>query len=277
MSIVYLNGEFLPLSEARISVLDRGFLFADGVYEVMPAYNGRIFRLQEHLQRLENSLGGIYMKNPLTMDAWKSMLENLVKQNQGQHQSLYLQVTRGVSERDHLFPADTAPTIFAMSKPLAGKSSSTGIAAITCEDNRWKHCNLKTIALLPGVLLRNQAKGRGATEAILYRDNFVTEGAASNVFVVCNGIVKTPAKDERILPGVTRDLVLELLDKEGLDCREESIMTDELKTADEIWITSSTWEIVPVVKLDDAVVGTGQPGPVYDRANRVYQAFKESF
>lgn len=277
MSIVYLNGEFLPLAEARISVLDRGFLFADGVYEVMPAYNGRIFRLEEHLARLGNSLAGIYMKNPLTMQEWQSLLENLVEQNQGKHQSLYLQVTRGVSERDHLFTEDLEPTVFAMSKPLQEKTSSPGIAAITCEDSRWQHCDLKTIALLPGVLLRHQARAAGATEAILHRENIVTEGAASNVFVIRDEIIKTPPKDRHILPGVTRDLVVELLSENKFDCREAQIKTGELDIADEIWVTSSTWEIVPVIKLNGANVGTGQPGPVYAKANAVYQAFKENF
>jgi len=277
MSIVYLNGKFLPLSEAKISVLDRGFLFADGVYEVMPAYNGRIFRLEEHLVRLDNSLTGIYMKNPLTMHGWQSLLEQLVKKNQGKHQSLYLQVTRGVSERDHLFTEDLEPTVFAMSKPLQEKISSPGIEAITCEDSRWQHCDLKTIALLPGVLLRHQARAAGTTEAILHRENKITEGAASNVFVIKDGIIKTPPKDEHILPGITRDLVVELLSENKFDCREEQIEACEIEFADEIWVTSSTWEIVPVIKLNGADVGTGQPGPVYAKANAAYQAFKENF
>ncbi|MDX1518932.1 MAG: D-amino acid aminotransferase [Gammaproteobacteria bacterium] len=277
MSVAYLNGEFLPLSEAKIPVMDRGFLFADGVYEVMPTYNGRIFRIEEHLLRLDNSLSGIYMKNPMSMDEWKNMLEVLVEKNEGKHQSLYLQVTRGVSERDHLFNEDLKPTIFAMSKPLREKTSSPGIAAITREDSRWKHCDLKTIALLPGVLLRNEARSKGATEAILYIDNFITEGAASNVFVIKANVIKTPPKGKHILPGVTRDLVVELMLDNGLDCREEPVTLEELRDADEIWITSSTWEIVPVITLDGRNVGSGQPGPVYAEANRIYQEFKENF
>lgn len=277
MSTVFLNGEFLPLDEARVSVLDRGFLFADGVYEVMPAYNGRIFRIDEHLSRLQNSLKGIDMTNPLSGGEWKEILQSIVDKNEGQHQSLYLQVTRGVSERDHLFNDDLVPTVFVMSKPLKEKKGNEGISAICCEDTRWKHCDLKTIALLPGVLLRNQARAKGATEAILHIGDQLTEGAASNVFVIKDGLIRTPAKGKHILPGVTRDLLVELLSRAGIDCREDLITLSELNNADEIWITSSTWEIVPVTRLDDKPVGNGETGPVYERANEIYQAFKESF
>ncbi len=277
MSTVYLNGEFVPLNEARVSVLDRGFLFADGVYEVMPAYNGRVFRVDEHLQRLENSLRGIYMQNPLSLSEWKHILEQIVEKNTGKHQSLYLQVTRGVSERDHFFDADLTATVFIMSKPLKEKNRSDGIAAILTEDTRWKHCDLKTIALLPGVLLRHMAREKGASEAILFNDDQVTEGAASNVFVIHGETMKTPPKSNNILPGVTRDLVVELCAQNNLDLREESITVDEIKTADEIWVTSSTQEIIPVIKLDGQAIGNGQPGAMYERVNDIYQSFKENF
>ncbi|MCG8323919.1 MAG: D-amino acid aminotransferase [Thiotrichales bacterium] len=277
MSIAYLNGEFLPLADAKVSVLDRGFLFADGVYEVLPVYNGRIFRIGEHLQRLDNSLAGIRMANPMPESDWTAMLNDLVSRNDGRHQSLYLQVTRGESERNHLYEDHARPTVFAMSRPLDEKTTSEGIAAISCEDTRWKHCDLKTIALLPAVLLRNEARARGATEAILYLGDQVTEGAASNVFVIKDDVIKTPVKSRQILPGVTRDLVVELLQENAMDCRETGVTREELENADEIWITSSTWEIIPVTKLDNRIVGTGQPGPVYAKANRLYQTFKENF
>lgn len=277
MAIVYLNGDYLPLEEARVSVLDRGFLFADGVYEVLPAYNGKPFRVEEHLGRLENSLSGIYMKNPLSRSEWKSLLETVISRNEGRHQSLYLQITRGVSPRDHLFSGDLKPTVFIMSKPLPEKHNSPGIAAITCEDPRWKHCDLKTIALLPGVMLRHEASARGATEAVLYRDGYLTEGAASNVFVIRDGVVRTPPRSHAILPGVTRDLVVEILNADGVECREETVAIKDLEYADEIWITSSTWEIIPVITLNDVAVGSGEVGPVYNHTNGLYQEFKEQY
>jgi len=277
MSIVYLNGEYLPLEEARISVLDRGFLFADGVYEVFPSYNGKPFRLNEHLSRLDNSLAGIYMSNPLSKQEWAAVFAEVIARNTGRHQSLYLQLTRGISPRDHLFSDDIKPTVFVMSKPLEAKTSNAGIAAITCEDPRWKHCDLKTIALLPGVMLRHEARTRGATEAILYREGRLTEGAASNVFVISVGVVRTPPRSRAILPGVTRDLVVELLRGDNVECREEEIDIRALDSADEIWITSSTWEIVPVISLNDRVVGSGEPGPLYRQANALYQDIKENY
>ena len=274
MSLVYLNGEFLPLEEARISVLDRGFTFGDGVYEVFLVYRRKIFRFSEHLQRLNNSLAAIHMENPLSSDEWEKILSTLVENNPAENQSLYLQVTRGVSERDHSINLPKMPTVFAMSKALPERHLSEGIKAITCEDIRWKLCYIKAITLLPSILLRNQALEAGATEAILLRDNFVTEGAASNVFIVKEGLVKTPPKDGSLLPGITRDLIVELMNREGIVCKEEKVTRDELLNADEIWITSSTWEIVPVIQLDNHSVGSGKPGKMWQKVNNIYQHFK---
>ena len=276
MGNVYLNGKYLPLADAKISVLDRGFTFGDGVYEVFLVYQRKIFRLAEHLERLDRSLAGIYMKNPRTNAEWKQLLTGLVNDNPADDQSLYLQITRGVSERDHSIALAKEPTIFAMSKALPQRNLAQGIHAITCEDIRWKLCDIKAITLLPSVLLRHRAMQTGATEAILYKGEIVTEGAASNVFIVSDGIIKTPPKDSSILPGITRDLVLELLQREGIPCRETSITREELRSADEIWITSSTWEIVPVIKLDDRPVGAGKPGKVWEKAMDIYQKFKRS-
>lgn len=276
MGNVYLNGSFLPLEDAKVSVLDRGFTFGDGVYEVFLVYKRKIFRLEEHLVRLERSLAGIYMKNPKTRDEWTQILTDLVKDNPADDQSLYLQITRGVSERDHAIALAREPTIFAMSKPLPKRNLVQGINAITREDIRWQFCDIKAITLLPSVLLRHQAMQAGATEAILYTSDTITEGAASNVFVVSNGTVKTPPKSSNILPGITRDLVVELLQKAGIPCVETNITREELNRADEIWITSSTWEIVPVIKLDDSLVGDGQPGKLWRKAMDIYQNFKVS-
>lgn len=277
MPTVYLNGDFMPLEEARISPLDRGFTFGDGVYEVIPVYNRSIFRLHEHLARLENSLDLIHMHNPLPATDWEAILTRLVSENEGDDQSIYLQVTRGVSPRDHAFSDGLVPTIFVMTKPLQQPDNTAGSVAIIREDIRWQWCHIKAITLLPGVLLRYEAYQAGAREAILVRDGQVTEGAASNVFVCKDGHVRTPPKGERLLPGITRDLVIELLKGEGLDCEEAAVSEHELREADEIWITSSTQEIVPIIRLGNQPVGDGVPGPLWQRAARAYQQFKDDF
>jgi len=276
MTIVYLNGEFLPLENARISVQDRGFTFGDGIYEVLPVYQRHLFRFNEHIQRLENSLTAIHMQNPFPLNQWREILMTLVERCPADDQSLYLQITRGVSERDHSIHIATKPTIFAMSRPLIKRNYSCGISAITYEDIRWKLCHIKAITLLPGVLLRYEAAGRDAIEAILLKDDYVTEGAASNVFIVKQGIVRTPPKDNNILPGITRDLVIELLTGADITCREMKISRDELVSADEIWITSSTWEIVPVIMLDGKPVGNGRPGELWGKAMKIYQEYKKN-
>lgn len=276
--ICYLNGRFLPLAEACVSVMDRGFLFGDGVYEVVPVYGGHLFRITEHLQRLERSLELIRLDNPLGRDSWKQLLEDLVERNGGNDQSLYLQVTRGVAAvRDHAFPPPTLPTVFAMTSPLPASDPARlaqGIAAVTLADARWQHCHIKAITLLPNVLLRQQARDAGAEEAILIRDGQVTEGSASNVFVVADGVVATPPKSNLLLPGITRDLVVELAREHGMACDERPIAQSELEQADEIWVTSSTREIVPVIRLDGVLVGGGVAGPVWQRLYSIYSAYK---
>lgn len=276
--IVYLNGQYLPIEDAKISVLDRGFTFGDGVYEVIPVYEGHIFRMREHLERLNNSLDEVYIDRPYALEQWQEILRELIEKNSakntGNDLSLYMQVTRGISERDHAIDIATKQTVFAMCRPLPEYDRSAGISAIIEEDIRWKYCHIKAITLLPSVMLRHKARDAGATEAILVKDGYITEGAASNVFIVKNGIVKTPPKDGSLLPGITRDLVVELLTESGIPCEEVAIKEIELKQADEIWITSSTWEIVPVISLDNNPVGTGRPGEVWQQASEIYQAFK---
>lgn len=279
---VYLNGEFLPLDQAKVSVLDRGFIFGDGVYEVIPVYGGQLFRLNQHLQRLDHSLAGIRLDNPLAYDQWNSILEELVERNATEvygDQSVYLQVTRGVAKRDHAFPKGVAPTVFAMSNPLAPlpvSLAAEGIAAITLDDIRWRYCNIKAITLLPNILLRQQALDANAAEAILISNGEVTEGAASNLFIVKDNILITPPKGPRLLPGITRDLILELAETHGIACREGAIRENELREADEMWLTSSTKEILPVTRLDGKAVSGGKPGPMWARVIALYQDYKRA-
>jgi len=271
--IVYLNGEYLPLNQAKVSVLDRGFLFGDGVYEVIPVYGGRPLRLEEHLTRLENSLSGIRMQPPLAWDDWKSILNKLIVGTEDQ--SIYLQVTRGVApKRDHAFPkTPVAPTVFAMCTPTAPIPAS-GVSAITMDDIRWKWCHIKAITLLANILLRQMAVDEDCAEAILIKDGYAIEGAASNLFVVLNGTIITPPKTNDILPGITRDLVVEIARENTLPLEERAIRSEELHQAEEVWVTSATREILPIVQLDGKFVGDGRPGAVWNRMNALYQHHK---
>jgi len=277
--IVYLNGAFVPQDQASVPLLDRGFMFGDGVYEVIPAYGARPFRLEQHLQRLDNSLAAIRLANPLTHDQWRRVLEVLIARNAGDDQSIYLQVTRGPAPRNHAFPDHVQPTVVALSTPLtplAADILAHGVAAITSEDIRWKYCHIKAITLLPNVLLRQQALDAGAAEAILVRDGLVTEGAASNVFIVAQGRLITPPTGPFLLPGITRDLIIELARGNGVPCDEADIPQASLRQADEIWLSSSTREILPVTRLDDRVVSDGKPGPLWRRLYDLYQAYKQA-
>jgi len=279
MSIVFLNGEFENAEQAKVSVFDRGFLLGDGVYEVIPAYSGALFRIEEHLDRLQQSLDAIRLTNPYSHSQWQGILNDLVKQNNHTDASVYLQVTRGVAIRDHAFPSDVRPTVFAMVNkitPLSADYYENGVAAITLDDNRWSRCNIKAISLLPNVLLRQQAVDQGVAEAILIRDGFVTEGAASNAFAVINGVVTTPPKNEHLLPGITRDLVMEMAKQHGIPNAESQISLAQLQSADEVWLTSSTKEILPVTQLDKKSVGSGKPGDIWHRMSKIYGHFKKT-
>jgi D-alanine transaminase len=280
VATVYLNGEFLPAERAMISPLDRGFIYGDGVYEVIPVYGGRLFRLGEHLQRLEQSLAGVRIASPHDEREWTRILTELVSRHDADDQSVYLQISRGVAKRDHAFPRNTPPTVFAMSTPLAPDTDEVrehGVAAITLHDTRWENCHLKTISLLPNILLRQQALDQGAAEAILVRNGEITEGAASNLFIVRDGVVMTPPKGPRLLPGITRDLVMELAAAHGIAHREAAITPAQLAGADEIWLTGSTREILPVTRLDGAVIGNGRPGPLWVRMIAHYQDYKRTW
>jgi D-alanine transaminase len=273
--VACINGEFMPLAEARVPVLDRGFIFGDGVYEVIPVYARRPFRLEGHLQRLERSLDGIRLPNPHTRAQWSELIEELARRGPSEDQSLYLQVTRGVAKRDHAFPKDTKPTVFMMTNPLVApdpKLVGEGVSAVSAPDNRWLRCDLKTIALLPNVLLRQLAVDAGAAEVVLLRDGFLTEGSASNIFVVKNGVLLAPPKSNLILAGITYDVILELAQAGKIPCEVRAISEAEVRAADELWLTSSTREVLAITRLDGKTVGEGRPGPVF---KRVYALFQE--
>ncbi len=273
MSIVYLNGDFVPLDEARVPVLDRGFMFGDGVYEVVPVYAGQPFHAERHMERLENSLAAIRIDNPLPREHWLELLTELVARNVGGECSLYLQVTRGVAKREHAFPAQATPTVFVMCNSRH-PAHPEGVSAVLREDYRWGRCDIKAIALLANVLLRQEAVEAGADETILFRDGAITEAAASSVFVVREDFIVTPPKSVMSLPGVTRDLLLEILDDAGLPCIEGRIKVEDLRTADEIWLTGSSLEVAPVIQLEGQPVGHGKPGMVWKRAWKEFQKHK---
>jgi len=276
---VYLNGQFMPIEEARIPVLDRGFIFGDGVYEVIPVYSRRAFRLTEHLKRLQHSLDGIKLANPHDDDEWTKLINELIAHNDLEDQYLYLHITRGVAKRDHAFPKPpVTPTVFMMSNPLLTPPAEllqSGIACITAPDNRWLRCDIKAIALLPNVLLRQMAVDAGCAETILIRDNsFMTEGAASNIFVVKNGTLLAPPKDNLMLPGITYDVVLELAAANGIPHEVRKIAAAEVFGADELLLTSSTKEILAITTLDSKPVGNGKPGAIFTKLHPLYQDFK---
>ncbi|MFZ2161588.1 MAG: D-amino acid aminotransferase [Sideroxyarcus sp.] len=276
---VYLNGRFMPIEEAKVPVLDRGFIFGDGVYEVIPVYSRRAFRMAEHLKRLQHSLDGIKLKNPHSESEWVGILTEIIKHNEPEDQYLYLHITRGVAKRDHAFPVPPVPpTVFVLSNPLttphAGQLQN-GINCITVVDNRWLRCDIKSIALLPNVLLRQAAVEAGCAEAILIRDDaFLTEGAASNIFVVKNGKLLAPPKDNLMLPGITYDVILELAAANGIPHEVRRISKAEMFDADELLLSSSTKEVLAITTLDGKPVGNGKPGAMFARLHPLYQTFK---
>jgi D-alanine transaminase len=276
---IYLNGQYMPIEDAKISVLDRGFIFGDGVYEVIPVYSRKAFRLAEHLRRLQHSLDGIKLANPHSDSEWAAIIDKLVACNAAQDQYLYLHITRGVAKRDHAFPKPpVAPTVFMMSNPLLTPPADllqSGIACITAPDNRWLRCDIKAIALLPNVLLRQMAVDAGCAETILIRDEaFMTEGAASNIFVVKNGTLLAPPKDNLMLPGITYDVVLELAAANGIPHEVRRVAVAEVFGADELLLTSSTKEVLAITQLDGKPVGTGKPGAMFASLHKLYQDFK---
>ncbi len=276
--LAYLNGEYLPRAEARLPITDRGLLFGDSVYEVVPAYGGIPFRVSHHLERLDRSLNAIRMRNPLSHAQWRTVFERLTAQSPGQDQSIYLQVTRGAyPTRSHVIPNEVKSNVLAfisLKRPRDEASVQRGIRAITLDDIRWHRCDIKATALLANVLARAQARDEGADEAILIRDGAAMEGTASNLFIVNDSLLITPPDSDELLSGITRDLVLELARESSIPYAQASIALSDLETADEIWLTSSTREVAAVVELNGRPVGDGRPGALWHHMDALFQACK---
>ena len=276
---VFLNGQWLAADEARVPVMDRGFLFGDGVYEVIPVYSRRPFRLEQHLERLQKSLDGIQLANPYRLDQWIVLIMQLASEAEWEDQSIYIQVTRGpMAVRNHAFPKEVTPTVLllaeAMNTPPASQREQ-GIAAVSAADIRWLRCDLKTTSLLANCLLRQLAVSAGCVETVLFRDGFLTEGSASSIFVVKHGVLLAPIKNHLMLPGITYDVVLELAAQHSLPNEVRDITEAEARDADELWMCSSTKEVLPIVTLDGKKVGVGgTPGPVFAQMYDWYQEFK---
>lgn len=274
---VYLNGEFLPLEDAKISVLDRGFIYGDGVYELIPVYARQAFRLPQHLARLQYSLDGIRLANPHTDAEWATIIETLIARQPFGDQGVYLQVTRGVAKRDHAFPPGVPATVFLMSNPLAAPTATqveSGVAVVTAEDNRWRRCDLKTISLVGNVLMRQLAADVGAVETVMFRDGFLTEASASNVLVVIGGAIVAPPKDNLILPGITYGAAYEFALDAKLPFEVRPIARAEALGAEELWLTSSTKEVLAITTVDGAAFGGGVPGPMFRKMYALFQAHK---
>ena len=275
--LAHFNGQLLPLDEIRISPLDRGFIFGDGVYEVIPVYDGVMLRGREHFERLQRSMDEILLKNPHTVDEWLGVSRELLAHHPG-NQALYIQVTRGAPpKRDHVIPKDLVPTVFMMSNPMVNPSREmvdNGVACITARDFRWEKCHVKSTSLLGNVLARQLSADVGATETILFRDGWLTEASASNVFVVKDGVVLAPPRDNLILLGITYELLTRLAAEGKVDLQVRPVSEREVREADELWLTSSTKEVLAVTKLDGEPVGGGKPGPVFRRMHGLYQDFK---
>jgi D-alanine transaminase len=276
--ICYLNGEYLPLAEARISPLDRGFLYADGAYEVMPVYGGRPFRLEAHAARFTRSLAELRMADPHSRTQWCDMFETLIARNGGGDQYIYWQVTRGAERgRNHAPLPDIPRTVFAFCAPLPGAAATVlekGVACITAEDSRWARCDIKSVALLANVLLRQLAVDADAAETILLRNGELMEASSSTVQVVIGGELRAPPNSRRILPGTTRGVIEELAMRIGLPYRAAPVSEAQLRRADEIWLSAATREVQSVTTLDGQPVGTGRPGPLWRRVYDEFQRWK---
>jgi D-alanine transaminase len=277
-AVVFLNGQFLALEDAKISVLDRGFIFGDGVYEVVPVYSRVPFRVEEHLARLERSLAAVQIRNPYSRAEWRDFIGQLVARQGFEDQGVYFQVTRGVAKRDHAFPKNVEPTVFMMATPLVNplrEQVENGAAAVSAPDYRWLRCDIKSISLIGNVLLRQLSAEIDAAETILFRDGKLTEASASNVFIVKAGVIAAPPKSSLILPGITYDVIVELAQAAGMPLELREVSEAEVRGADELWVTSSSKEVLAIVRLDGAPIGDGRPGPVFRRMYRLYQDFKQ--
>lgn len=278
MSTAYLNGKYLPLDECQVSVLDRGFIFGDAIYELIPVYAKQPFYLASHLERFYRSMSQIDIANPYDDAAWALIIDTLIEKSGMNDLYVYIQVTRGVAPRDHAFPANTPATVFAMIGAWPkqdAKFYSEGLTAITVEDMRWGRCDIKVTSLLANVMKKQQAVEHSAHEAIFIRDGFVLEGSATNVFVVKDGHVLTAPTDHMILPGISRDVVVQLLNENNIPLKETAATEAQLNAADEVWITSSTKECMPVTTLNGKPVGNGQPGELWKKVYDLFQLAKQ--
>jgi len=279
LSFAYLNGVYVPFEEARISPFDRGFLYGDGIYEVMPVYAGRPFRFEQHCARLTRSAAAIQMQDPHSRDEWRRIIGGLIERNGGADQSVYWQVTRGAERgRNHAPLPDIPRTVFAFSAGLAPQSADVlahGTACATMQDTRWARCDIKSVSLLANVLLRQASLDADGTEAILLRDGMLTEAAASAVHVVIDGELRTPPNSSRLLPGTTRTVIEELAARASIPWRAAAVSERELRSATEIWLSAAVREITPVTKLDGSPVGTGKPGPLWQRVMHELELYKQ--
>ncbi|MFZ6864356.1 D-amino acid aminotransferase [Undibacterium sp. Ji67W] len=275
--LVYLNGALTPLSEAKIPVLDRGFIFGDGIYEVIPVYARKMFRAEQHLARLFRSLNAIGITNPHSKDEWFALINQVMAAHEADDQMVYIQVTRGVAKRAHAFPKEATPTVFIMTNPIVlptGTAREQGVACVSMEDKRWLHCEIKSISLLGNVLAAQNAAEHSVTESIQFRDGYLTEASASNVWIVKNGVMMGPPKDNLILEGIRYGLIQELCAELKIPLEARRISREEVFSADEVMLSSATKEVLAVVRIDDQTIGNGVPGPIYHQLYKAYQQAK---
>ena len=285
MASVFLNGEFMPMAEAKISPMDRGFLFGDGIYEVIPSYAGRCIGLLPHLQRMQAGLQAIGMPLPMDIEGFKTVITRLISDNGSGNLGIYIHVSRGADiKRSHAFPLNVPQTVFAFafeipSEPVADKSKVKGFRVISTEDLRWKRCQVKSTSLLGNVMHFQQGQDAGVNETILFnKDGFLTEASSCNVFMVKDNVILTPPLDNQLLPGITRQLLLDMLKRDAnFQVSERAVHMDELRVADEIWLTSSSKEIAPVIELDGQPVGNGEIGDMWLAAQRLFSQLKYQY
>jgi len=275
--VVYLNGQFLPISQASVSVLDRGFIFGDGIYDVIPVYQRKLFRPQQHLDRLTRSLAAVGIDNIYSHEQWLQIITNLLEKSEGADLLVYIQVTRGVAIRSHAFPLNTKPTVFIMVNAMSPPSKETrerGVACVTMQDLRWLRCDIKSTSLLGNVLAAQNAAQHSALETIQFRDGYLTEASASNVWIVKNHTLLGPKKNNLVLEGIRYGLFEELCEKHGIPMEMRAISQEEVFAADEVLLSSATKEVLPVILIDSKPVGLGKPGPMYAKLYAIYQEAK---
>jgi D-alanine transaminase len=283
----FLNGEFTHLREAKVSVMDRGFIFGDGIYEVVPLYGGRPFRFDQHMQRLDRSLREIRIPNPQTPEGWRALVDELVRRHaaftgepaSAADQLVYLQVTRGVAMREHTMVEGLEPTVFAMANkmaPVSAQDRARGLECVTADDFRWQRSHIKSVSLLGAVMARQISADQGAAETVMFRDGFLSEGAAVNVWVARDGKLFGPPRDNLVLEGIRYGLIESLCREAGIPFELRRIARDEVLTADELLLSSATKEVVAVTKLDGTTVGNGRPGPIYEKLYALYQRAKQA-